>query len=130
MSIAIPLQNPSNNNMNAAIYSPHRRLMLVNLLTLPCPLRYRKHSRTLHHERDRALGNAHLGWGLRARGLELLVRDTVGHKAALIADASRLEGVAAAGVLAVNETHEFRGGVAVVVGRAVGVANMKVRDSA
>ena len=104
-----------------ANYIPHLRLMFMLLPARPRPLSNCKRPATLKHKRYGALANPHLRRRRGARSLELLIRNAMRHHPALEADAAGLEFVGAAGILAVDEAHELRRDVAVVVGRAVRV---------
>jgi len=100
---------------------PHLGVVLVDILALHRPISDGEHPGRLEHERDRALGDAHLRRRRGARGLEFLVRHAVWHHAALETHAAWLELVGASAVGAVDQAHELGRGVPVVVWWAVGV---------
>lgn len=89
--------------------------MLVQLVTLPCPISDRERTGALHHESNRILRDLHLRGLVLAGRLELFVRNAVRHKTAFEANAAGLELIGSTGILTVNETHKLRGGVPVVV---------------
>lgn len=100
---------------------PHRWVMLVKLVALHSPISDSERPRALKHERYCTFRDTHLWRRLSRSGLELLICHTVRHHTAFKTDTSRLEFIAAAGVLAIDETHQLGSDVAVVVGRAVRV---------
>lgn len=100
---------------------PHRWVMLVKFVALHSPISDGEGPRALKHERYCTFRDAHLWRRLSRSGLELLICHTVRHHAALETDTSGLELIAAAGVLAIDETHQLGSDVAVVVGWAVRV---------
>ena len=100
---------------------PHVGVVLVDFITLHGPVCNGKGSRALKHECNGSLGYLHLWWWCRGGTLELFVRDTVGYHATLEAYTTGLKLVAAAGVFAIDETHELGSDVAVIVRRSVGM---------
>jgi len=100
---------------------PHLRVMLMLLLAIPRVICDRERSARLEHERNCAFRDLHLWWRLGRSCFEFLVCNAVGNHAAFEGDAAGLEGVGASAVSAVDQAHEFRGDVAVVVGWSVGV---------
>lgn len=100
---------------------PHLGVMLVDLVALHGPIGNGKRPGALKHERHSTFGDAHLWRGLGRCGLELLIRNTVGDHATFEADAAGLETVASARVLAVDQTHQLRSHVTMVIRWAVRV---------
>lgn len=100
---------------------PHLRLMLVPLVAVPRVVGNGERPGRLEHDRNGGLGDAHDRRRTVTGGLELLIRHTMRNHTALKRNATRLEGVRAAAVVAVDQAHQLGGGVAVVVRRAVGV---------
>lgn len=126
---------------------PHLGLVLVLLVAVPRVVGDGEGAAGLEHECDRASRDLHdRGSGLGGL-LELLVGDAVGdHWIQLVAvgeavmfdsrkptstlegDTAGLEGVGAATVVTVDQTHQFRSNVAVVVRRTVSVYRISVHD--
>lgn len=100
---------------------PHLGIVLVDLVALHRPISDGEWPAGFEHECDCAFRDAHLWWWLCARCLELLVRNTVRHHAALEGHTTRLELIGTAGIFTVDETHELGSNVTVVVGWAVSV---------
>jgi hypothetical protein len=100
---------------------PHRWVMLVEFVALHSPVGDGKGSGALKHERYCTFRDTHLWRRLSRSGLELLICHTVRHHSALETDTSGLELIAAAGILAIDETHQLGSDVAVVVRWAVRV---------
>lgn len=95
--------------------------MLVFPVAIPGIICNGKGTTALKHEGNGRRGDLHHG-RIRLGSLgKLLIGHAVRDEAALEGDAARLELVRAAAVVAVDEAHELRGAVAVVVGRAVRV---------